>query len=153
MAALALSLTLAWGARALAAQSADPSLPDLAVRLASMTAVTGYEQAMIDSLVALVPGSARDRAGNAVLVLGSGDRRRLVACPVSEPGFVVGQVRDDGWLTLRRTPGRPSPWSSGRSKASGSPCSDGEGPCRESWGCDPFTSPAGEASPPRAASP
>jgi putative aminopeptidase FrvX len=109
VAALALSLTLAWGAHALAAQSADPSLPDLAVRLASMTAVTGYEQAMIDSLVALVPGSARDRAGNAVLVLGSGDRRRLVACPVSEPGFVVGQVRDDGWLTLRRSPGRASP--------------------------------------------
>ena len=55
-----------------------------------MTAVTGYEQRVIDSLVALLPGAARDRAGNAVLVLGSGERRRLVACPVSEPGFVVG---------------------------------------------------------------
>jgi len=28
---------------------------------------------------------------------------------VSEPGFVVGNVREDGWLTLRRAPGRVSP--------------------------------------------
>jgi putative aminopeptidase FrvX len=61
---------------------------------------------MVDSLLALLPGAARDRAGNAVVVLGGGARRRLVACPVSEPGFVVGAVRDDGWLTLRRAPGR-----------------------------------------------
>jgi putative aminopeptidase FrvX len=107
--ALALSFALAVTARPAPAQSVDPALPDLAVRLASLTAITGYEQAMIDSLVALVPGAQRDRAGNAVLVLGDGARRRLVACPVSEPGFVVGQVRGDGWLTLRRAPGRVSP--------------------------------------------
>ena len=107
MAVLALSLVvfLAGTAR-LAAQSAEPTLPDLATRLAAMTAVTGYEQRMIDTLVTLVPGAARDRAGNAVVVLGGGPRRRLVACPVSEPGFVVGAVRDDGWLTLRRAAGR-----------------------------------------------
>jgi putative aminopeptidase FrvX len=74
-----------------------------------MTAVTGYEQAMVDSLIALLPGAARDRAGDAVVTLGAGGRRRLVICPVSEPGFVVGHVRDDGWLTLRRAPGRVSP--------------------------------------------
>ncbi len=28
---------------------------------------------------------------------------------MSEPGFVVGGMRDDGWLTLRRAPGRPAP--------------------------------------------
>ena len=106
MVALALSLLLGWGARTATAQASSPALSDLVLRLAGMTAVTGYEQPMIDSLLALVPGAARDRAGNAVLVLGSGDRRRLVACPVSEPGFVVGHVRDDGWLTLRRSAGR-----------------------------------------------
>jgi putative aminopeptidase FrvX len=91
------------------AQAADPGLPELAVRLAGMTAVTGYEQRVVDSLIALLPGAARDRAGSAVVVLGGGDRRRLVACPVSEPGFVIGGVREDGWLTLRRAPGRVSP--------------------------------------------
>jgi putative aminopeptidase FrvX len=91
------------------AQSPEPTLAALAERLTAMTAVTGYEQALVDSLLALLPGAARDRAGDAVMALGSGDHRRLVACPVSEPGFVVGRVRDDGWLTLRRAPGRVSP--------------------------------------------
>jgi putative aminopeptidase FrvX len=91
------------------AQQPAPALPELAQRLAGMTAVTGYEQRMIDTLLGLLPGAVRDRAGNAVVVLGGGDRRRLLACPVSEPGFIVGRVRDDGWLTLRRAPGRVSP--------------------------------------------
>ena len=107
-AALALSL-LALAGSPLAAQEREAALPDLAVRLATMTAITGYEQRLVDSLLALLPGATRDRAGNAVVVLGAGTRRRLVACPVSEPGFVVGNVRDDGWLTLRRAPGRVGP--------------------------------------------
>jgi len=75
----------------------------LAVRLAGMTAVTGLEQAMADSLLALVPGGARDRAGNITLTLGAGGGpKRLVACPLDEAGYVVGSVTDDGYLTLRR---------------------------------------------------
>ncbi len=73
-----------------------------------MTAVTGYERAMTDSLLALLPGSARDRAGNVTLTLGSGDPRRLVACPLDEVGYVVGGLRDDGYLTLRRVGARTS---------------------------------------------
>ncbi|MGH7569611.1 MAG: hypothetical protein ACREL9_11725 [Gemmatimonadales bacterium] len=67
-----------------------------------MIAVTGYEQAMTDSLLTLLPGSTRDRAGNVTLVLGGGAPRRLVACPLDELGYVVGNVLDDGYLTLRR---------------------------------------------------
>jgi putative aminopeptidase FrvX len=81
----------------------------LAERLAAMTAVTGYEQAMVDSLLRLVPGARRDRAGNAILVLGTGEPRRLFACPLDEPGYVVGGIRDDGWLTLRRVGPAPGP--------------------------------------------
>jgi len=81
----------------------------LAERLAAMTAVTGYEQAMVDSLLRLVPGARRDRAGNAILVLGTGSPRRLIACPLDEPGYVVGGIRDDGWLTLRRVGPAPGP--------------------------------------------
>lgn len=85
---------------------ASGTTADLAVRLAGMTAVTGYEQAMVDSLLSLLPHAERDRAGNAVLVLGSGAPRRLAACPLDETGFVVGRLRPDGWLTLRRSPAR-----------------------------------------------
>jgi putative aminopeptidase FrvX len=93
----------------LGAQTPGPDVSALATRLSEMTAVTGYEQWMVDSLLALLPGAVRDRAGNAVVVLGDGEHRRLIACPVSEPGFVVGNIRDDGWLTLRRAPGRAAP--------------------------------------------
>jgi putative aminopeptidase FrvX len=88
-----------------AAQSASRPVDDLARRFASMSAVTGLEQDLVDTLLSLVPGSRRDRAGNAVLTLGSGTSRRLAVCPLDEPGYVVGQVRGDGYLTLRRSPG------------------------------------------------
>lgn len=92
----------------MAAQSVPGPVDDLARRLAGLSAVTGLEQQLVDTLISLLPGSRRDRAGNAVLTLGSGKSRRLAVCPVDEPGYVVGHVRDDGWLTLRRSPGRPS---------------------------------------------
>lgn len=60
----------------LAAQTVD----QLAVRLAGMTAVTGLEQAMTDTLLTLLPGARRDRAGNVTATLGTGSPRRLAAC-------------------------------------------------------------------------
>ena len=80
-------------------------------RFTRFSAVTGFEQAVVDTLlVELSAGAIRDRSGSAVLVLGSGEPRRLVACPLDEPGWVVGRVQADGYLTLRRAPGRlPSP--------------------------------------------
>lgn len=89
--------------------AAQTPLDSLAVRLGAMTAVSGFEQAMADTILSLVPGSVRDRAGNVLLTVGSGAPHRLAACPMNEPGFVVGGVRPDGYLTLRRVgpaPGR-----------------------------------------------
>ncbi|HXG45473.1 MAG TPA: hypothetical protein VNJ71_12010 [Gemmatimonadales bacterium] len=104
----ALVLASGSGGAGLAAQSL-PELPDLAARLMAMSAVSGYEQAMADTVRRLLPGSERDRAGNVVLVLGRGKPRRLAACPLDEPGYVVGRVRADGWLTLRRVGQAPGP--------------------------------------------
>ena len=84
------------------AQSAD----QLALRFTSMTAVTGLEQAMTDSLLALLPGSTRDRAGNVTLTLGQGAPKRLVHCPLDEVGYVVGNIADEGYLLLRRVGAR-----------------------------------------------
>jgi putative aminopeptidase FrvX len=85
----------------LSAQSADR----LAIRFAGMTAVTGYEQAMGDSLLALLPGSTRGPIGNVVLTLGRGAPKRLVYCGLDEIGYVVGNITDDGYITLRRVGG------------------------------------------------
>jgi len=89
----------------LTAQSAR--VEELAARFSAFTAVSGYEQAVTDSLVALLPGSAKDRAGNVVLTLGRGTPQRLAVCPLDEPGYVIGNITEDGYLTLRRL-GRPS---------------------------------------------
>lgn len=77
-------------------------LPALLTRLASMTAVSGYESAIADSVQRLLPGSTRDRMGNVVLTLGSGEPRRLVYCGLDEPGYVAGDITDDGYVRLRR---------------------------------------------------
>jgi putative aminopeptidase FrvX len=86
---------------ALALQSPE----SLSVRFAGMTAVTGYEQSVTDSLLALLPGSTRDRIGNVTLTLGRGGPKRLVYCNLDEIGYVVGNITDDGYLTLRRVGG------------------------------------------------
>jgi putative aminopeptidase len=93
----------------LGAQQSESTLAALTARLAAMTAVTGYERSMVDTLLRLLPGAERDRAGNAVLTIGEGNPRRLVLCPLDEPGYVVGRLREDGYLTLRRVPGQVSP--------------------------------------------
>src|SRR5213083_662650 len=85
--------------------SAQGDVDRLALRFASMTAVTGLEQAMVDSLRALFPGSTRDQAGNVTLTLGQGSPKRLCTCPLDEVGYVVGNILPDGFLLLRRVGG------------------------------------------------
>src|SRR2546427_13224777 len=85
--------------------SARGDIDRLAARFVAMTAVTGLEQSMVDSLRALFPGSSRDRAGNVTLTLGQGSPKRLCACPLDEIGYVVGNILPDGFLLLRRVGG------------------------------------------------
>ena len=89
--------------------SPEPTLASMAGRLSSIAAVTGYEQTMVDTLLRLLPHSTRDRAGSVRVQLGGGSARRLLVCPLDEPGYVVGRIREDGYLTLRRVPGRVPP--------------------------------------------
>ena len=81
---------------------AGPPLDALVVRLANMSAVTGLEDAMAESLAAALPGAVTDRAGNVLLIRGSGEPTRIALCPMDEVGYVVGAVTPDGYLTLRR---------------------------------------------------
>lgn len=106
-----LQLVLLAGTQTLAleGQTSPSPLDTLAARLAAMTAVAGYEGAMADSLLALLPGARVDRAGNVVLILGQGGPKTLIACPMDEPGFVVGGIRADGYLTIRRAGPSPGP--------------------------------------------
>jgi putative aminopeptidase FrvX len=78
------------------------SLDALTLRFTAFTAVSGYEDAVRDSLLALLPGATRDRFGNILITLGTGGPARLVSCPLDEPGYVVGAITPDGYLTLHR---------------------------------------------------
>src|SRR2546423_14523591 len=103
-------LTLLLSASPTVRLSAQGDVDRLALRFASMTAVTGLEQAMVDSLRALFPGSTRDHVGNVTLTLGQGSPKRLFTCPLDEVGYVVGNILPDGFLLLRRGGGRgPGP--------------------------------------------
>src|SRR6266566_4187056 len=88
-------LTLLLSASPTVRLSAQGDVDRLALRFASMTAVTGLEQAMVDSLRALFPGSTR----------GQGSPKRLFTCPLDEVGYVVGNILPDGFLLLRRVGG------------------------------------------------
>jgi len=77
-------------------------LDSLVVRLADMSAVSGLEDAMAESVLAALPGSALDRAGNVVWTRGAGEPVRVALCPMDEIGWVVGSITADGYLTLRR---------------------------------------------------
>lgn len=111
----------------MAATSNDPArdLPaDLLERAAEWSAVTGYEWPAQAELAALLPRRAeprRDAAGNLWVRFGpkEGPPRRVVAAVLDEPGFVVSEITEGGYLRLRSLHRRqPSPlwlqWHEGR---------------------------------------
>ncbi len=63
-------------------------------------AVSGREDAAADFIAGRVPGTERDALGNGVLTVGSGEPRRLIACALDEPGFIVSAIREDGYLRV-----------------------------------------------------
>ncbi len=81
-----------------------PSLAEFAVT----PAVTGAEAAFLDEVARLLPlgwTARRDAFGSLVACRGpapaGGAVRRLIAVGIDEPGYVVSQVRGDGWLRVR----------------------------------------------------
>ena len=110
--ALAVGAALAPAApRAAVAQSVlRESDADVAARLASwiqVEAPPGGEWRRARELSTALPGWQRDVVGNLVRRVGSGTPRRVVACAMDVPGFVVSQITDDGFVRLHRA-GVPS---------------------------------------------
>lgn len=100
--AVALALgVVASSATAQRGTSTDGLLREFAL----VPAPRGYETALSDAIRAHLPGATRDRAGNVVLTGPGAGSSRLVACALDEPGWVVGGIRADGYLTIRPLPG------------------------------------------------
>jgi putative aminopeptidase FrvX len=69
-----------------------------------MVAPPGAEEHVAASLVKTLGGGWQiDRFGNLVKRVGSGIPRRVVACGIDFPGYVVSQITSAGYLRVRRT--------------------------------------------------
>ena len=90
------------GARGVASSASDAGLgPELEAFL-RVPAVAGREGQAAEFLAARLAGLPvrTDALGNLVLRLGGGEPRRLVVCPLDEPGFAVSRIEPDGYLRL-----------------------------------------------------
>lgn len=69
-------------------------------------AVSGYEGELVEKIRAKLAAfhPAVDNLGDITVTLGSGAPRRLVITPIDEPGYVVSEITDDGYLRLQRLP-------------------------------------------------
>ena len=68
-----------------------------------VAAVAGREQPAADFLRGRLGRELpvrSDALGNLTVTFGSGRPRRLVACPLGEPGFVISRIQNDGYLRL-----------------------------------------------------
>ena len=111
---LALSLLiapLALSAQAAPVPASDPPLGDFA----RTPAPVGHERQFLDEVSTMLPAGVaieRDVAGSLIVRCGppapEGGVRLLIAVGVDEAGFVVSQIRDDGYLRVR-TVGAPNP--------------------------------------------
>jgi putative aminopeptidase FrvX len=78
------------------------TLEDEVQAFLQVPAVSGREDAAADFIAGRLTGlpMQRDALGNVVLTVGSGEPRRLVACGLGEPGFIVSGIREDGYLRV-----------------------------------------------------
>ncbi|WP_201980515.1 M28 family peptidase [Hymenobacter rubidus] len=81
---------------------ARAQLPALLQAYARTSAVTGREAEASRFVQGLFKAGTvqPDRLGNLVLVLGSGEPRRLLVAPLDEPGYVVSQIQPNGYLRV-----------------------------------------------------
>jgi len=89
----------------------DHKLAESFLQCASQTAVTGREAQFIAFLKGQLPQgitSEVDNMGNLIVRIGGGTPQVLVVASVDEPGFVVTDITDEGYLRVA-SPGGRSP--------------------------------------------
>jgi putative aminopeptidase FrvX len=86
------------------------TLEDEVLAFLQVPSVVGREEPAAELLEGRLAGLPvrRDALGNVVVTLGSGSPRRLVACPMGEPGYVVTRIHDNGYLRLMPASGVPT---------------------------------------------
>src|SRR5277367_4430227 len=74
-------------------------------------ALPGYENQFGEKIRAKIAAfhPVTDNLGDVIVTIGSGSPRRLIVTPIDEPGYVVSEITDDGYLRLQRLPQRVLP--------------------------------------------
>src|ERR1051325_9589079 len=75
-------------------------------RLEEIPAVSGYEQPLIEEIRNYIRSLSpkTDNLGNLWVSLGTGSPRRRLVASVDEPGYVVSDITQDGFLRVQRLP-------------------------------------------------
>lgn len=68
--------------------------------------VSGYEQSLTAEIAHRLAslGPKTDELGNVWVTVGSGSPQRLIVAPVDEPGYVVSEITEDGYMRVQRLP-------------------------------------------------
>lgn len=108
LALLAAAGTCVWTGAPVAAQSApqpasDAALSESVARWITLAAPPSGEAHAFDALRTVLPGWSRDNMGNLVKRVGSGSPRRVIACAMDVPAFVVSGITEQGYVRLHRT--------------------------------------------------
>ena len=82
--------------------AADDSLARTLTGWIALTSAPGRDVQLATRLARALPGWSADSRGNLVRRTGSGRPRRVVACALDVPGYVVSQVTEEGYLRLHR---------------------------------------------------
>ncbi len=81
----------------------DSAIAESVARWITLVAPPSGEAHALDALRAVLPGWTRDNMGNLVKRVGSGSPRRVIACAMDVPAFVVSGITEQGYVRLHRT--------------------------------------------------
>jgi putative aminopeptidase len=70
--------------------------------------VSGHEQSLAEVIRKRLRGFSpmTDNLGNVYVTVGSGTPHRLIVTPMDEPGYVISEITEDGYLRVQRLPQR-----------------------------------------------
>lgn len=74
--------------------------------LVETSSVSGHEKPLTEIIRAELKSfhPSEDNIGDLTVTIGSGSPHRLIVTPVDEPGFVVSEITEDGYLRVQRLP-------------------------------------------------
>jgi putative aminopeptidase len=107
-ASIGLNLLLTFGLGTASAQKppVTGTLADDVREFVQTPAVPGYEQELAGKIAARLKAFSPtiDAQSNVTVTVGRGSPHRLIVAPIDEPGFVVGGLTPEGYLTVQRLP-------------------------------------------------